>query len=71
MAGVVRRSGHVDAALVRFAKSGYTHSVRPRESGDPGAMSAFTRVFNALCTLIFPRLGPRFRGGERSVLLRP
>src|SRR5262245_24879621 len=41
-------------------------SVRPRGSGDPGAISAFTRVFNALCTQALPSLGPRFRGDERN-----
>src|SRR5207244_5303195 len=35
-------------------------SVRPRESGDPGPR-----------TRTSPSLGPRFRGGERRVLLRP
>src|SRR5215813_12623917 len=44
-------------------------SVRPRESGDPGATSAFTRVFNALCTRTSQSLGPRFRGDERRMLL--
>src|SRR5262245_61660549 len=39
-------------------------SVRPRESGDPGAVSAFTRVFSAPCTRTSPNLGPRFRGGR-------
>ena len=42
----------------------------PRKRG-PRAISAFTRVFNALCTRASPSLGPRFRGDERRMLLRP
>src|SRR5262245_38264628 len=38
----------------------------PAEAGTPGAISAFTRVFNALGTQALPSLGPRFRGDERN-----
>src|SRR5262245_5896955 len=40
----------------------------PAEAGTQGTRSAFTRVFNALCTRTYPSLGPRFRGDERRVL---
>ncbi len=38
----------------------------PAEAGTQGPKSAFTRVFNALCTQALPNLGPRFRGDERN-----
>src|SRR5215510_13796939 len=49
----------------------YQHflSVRPRENGDPGAISAFTRVFDAPCTRTSQSLGHRVRGDERRMLL--
>src|SRR4029453_2997433 len=46
-----------------------TPPVRPRESGDPGATSPFTRVFNGLSTRTLSSLGPRLPGGERGVFL--
>src|SRR5262245_10473998 len=60
--------GHGNSVYLFLYCQGLT-SVRPRGSGDPGAISAFTRVFNALCTRMSPSLGPRFRGDERRMLL--
>src|SRR5437870_4178780 len=45
---------------------------RPRfrgaKSGDPGAISAFTPVFNALCTQTSPSLCPHSRRGALTIL---
>src|SRR5262245_3226190 len=42
-----------------------THSVRPRESGDPGKHDEHGATFGTICRC--DSLGPRFRGDERKV----
>src|SRR5439155_12422071 len=46
----LRRALISQGFLVSFCQNGLHILVRPRESGDPGATSELTHVFNAPCT---------------------